>query len=81
MYSICFIKKLKAGSIYWGKFAQGGPVIRVLARIGKRMVNVFARRSWKNDARVMENHGEIMEFDSGKALGTLKYGPHLRLYI
>ena len=27
--------------------------------------------SWKNDARVMENQGKIMEFDSGKALGTL----------
>ena len=36
-------------------------------------VNVFARRSWRNDERVMENHGKIMEYDSGKALGTLYY--------
>ena len=26
-----------------------------------------------NDTRVMENHGKIMEFNSGKVLGTLKY--------
>ncbi len=37
----------------------------------KNHVIVVACRSWKNDARVMENHGKIMEFDSGKALGTL----------
>ncbi len=37
----------------------------------KKLVIVVARRSWKNDARVMENHGKIMEFDSAKALGTL----------
>ncbi len=30
-----------------------------------------ARQSWNNDARVLRNHGKIMEFDSGKALGTL----------
>ena len=29
------------------------------------------RWSWKNVERVMENHGKIMEFDSGKPLGTL----------
>ena len=28
-------------------------------------------RSWKNDAKVMENHGKIMEFDPVKSLGTL----------
>ncbi len=28
-------------------------------------------RSWKNDERVMENHGIIMKFDSTKALGSL----------
>ncbi len=33
---------------------------------------------WKNDARVMENHGKIMEFDSGKALGTLIICPAFR---
>ncbi len=38
--------------------------------------NVFSCWSWKNDARVLENHGKIMEFDSGKALGTL-YKPVL----
>ncbi len=38
-----------------------------------KLVSVVACRSWKNDARVMENHGKIMEFDSGKALGTLFY--------
>ncbi len=37
----------------------------------KTIVNVIARRSWKNDARVMENQGKIMDFDFGKALGTL----------
>ncbi len=34
-------------------------------------VKISYCRSWKNNARVMENHGKIMEFDSGKALGTL----------
>ena len=38
-----------------------------------KLVIVVACQSWKNDARVMENHGKIMEFDSGKALGTLNY--------
>ncbi len=33
---------------------------------------IVARRSWKIDARVMGNHGKIMEFDSRKALGTLR---------
>ena len=28
-------------------------------------------RSWKNHERIMENHGKIMEFESGKLLGTL----------
>ncbi len=37
-------------------------------------VEISHWRSWKNDARVMENHGKIMEFDSGKALGTLLFG-------
>ena len=32
-----------------------------------------SRQSWKNHNRIMENHGEIMEFDSGKLLGTLIY--------
>ncbi len=36
-----------------------------------KLVIVVARQSWKNDARVIENHGKIMEFDSRKALGTL----------
>ena len=36
-----------------------------------KLVIVVARQSWKNDAKVMENHGKIMEFYSGKALGTL----------
>ncbi len=36
-----------------------------------KLVIVVACRSWKNDASFMENHGKIMEFDSGKALGTL----------
>ena len=36
-----------------------------------KLVIFVARQSWKNDARVMENHGKIMEFDFGKALGTL----------
>ncbi len=36
-----------------------------------KLVIVVACQSWKNHARVMENHGKIMEFDSGKALGTL----------
>ncbi len=37
-------------------------------------VEISHCRSWKNDARVMENHGKIMEFDSGKSLGTLLEG-------
>ncbi len=36
-----------------------------------KLVNIVAHQSWKNDARVMENHRKIMEFDYGKALGTL----------
>ena len=36
-----------------------------------KLVSVVARRSWKNDVKVMENHGKITEFDSGKVLGTL----------
>ncbi len=35
-----------------------------------KLVIVVRHRSWKNDERVMENHGNIMEFDSGKSLGT-----------
>ena len=38
-----------------------------------KLVIVAVCRSWKNDERVMGNHGKIMEFDSGKALGTLFY--------
>ncbi len=34
-------------------------------------VEISHCRSWKNDERVMENHGKIMEFDFGKSLGTL----------
>ncbi len=34
-------------------------------------VKISHCRSWKNDARVMENHGKFMEFDSAKVLGTL----------
>ncbi len=50
-----------------------------------KLVIVVACRSWKNDARIMENHGKIMEFDSGKALGTLSvvnsYRPVARGYL
>ncbi len=45
-----------------------------------KLVIVVAHRSWKNYARVMENHGKMMEFDSGKALGTLIAINSLRLH-
>ncbi len=38
-----------------------------------KLVIFVGHRSWKNDERVMESHGKIMEFDSGKALGALVY--------
>ncbi len=38
-----------------------------------KLVIVFGHRSWKNDQRVMENHGKIMEFDYRKSLGTLHW--------
>ncbi len=41
---------------------------KIMDKIRGRPV-VVACGSWKNHARVME----IMEFESGKALGTLKY--------
>ena len=42
------------------------------------LVIVVGHRSWKNDERVMENHGKIMEFDAGKLLGTLLKSEHLQ---
>ena len=40
--------------------------------VNVKIGQVILHRSWKNGERGMEIHGKIMEFDTGKPLGTLR---------